>query len=119
MDELRLAFRRVRSHAAATAASILTLACAIGAASTTWSLLSAVLIRPLPVRDPDRLLVLGLRAAEGRDNGVLRTGFNYPFYPYLRDSGVAGHVAALDGRDGARRLHGPGDRAAAGSVRQP
>ena len=59
MDELRLAIRRLTKRPGASIVSIVTLACAIGAASATWSLLSAVLLRPLPVKDADRLVVPG------------------------------------------------------------
>src|SRR5262245_24985815 len=91
MDELRLAVRRLVKRPAATVASVVTLACAIGAAAATWSLLSAVLLHPLPVSDPDRLLVLGERT--GRE-GRLYYGFVYPFYPTVRESDIFQEVVA-------------------------
>jgi predicted permease len=96
MDELRLAVRRLLTRPAATIASIVTLACAIGAAAATWSLLSAVSIRPLPVHDPDRLLVLGERMTSSRLQNVppRYDAFVYPFYPAIRDSGIFESVVA-------------------------
>ena len=95
MDEIRLAFRRLAKHPAATVASIAMLACAIGAAAATWSLLSAVLLRPLPVQDPDHLFVVGMPVTTGRAAGTLRTGFVYPYYAHVRDSGTFERVAAV------------------------
>lgn len=54
-QELRLAVRRLGKSPGATFASIAALACGIGAAAATWSLLSAVLLKPLAVEEPDRL----------------------------------------------------------------
>src|SRR3989441_11865458 len=58
MDELKLAVRRLTKRPGAALASIVTLACAIGAAAATFSLLSAVLLHPLPVRRAARLLTV-------------------------------------------------------------
>lgn len=87
MDELRLAFRRLTQRPASTLASIATLACAIGAAAVTWSVLSAVLINPLPVRDPESLVVLA-GESPSRRGPFVRTGFLYPRYHLIRESGV-------------------------------
>src|SRR5437867_184259 len=72
----------------------MTLGAAIGAAAATVSLLSAVLLRPLTVDAPDRLVLLGERAFAGRDAGTLRNGHIYPLYPHVRDSGIFERVAA-------------------------
>jgi predicted permease len=94
MDDLRLAVRRLTKHPAATLAGVATLALAIGAAAATWSLLSAVLLRPLPVTAPERLVVVGQRVERGRDAGRLRNSHIYPLYPPVRDSGIFDGVAA-------------------------
>ncbi|HJR60289.1 MAG TPA: ABC transporter permease [Vicinamibacterales bacterium] len=87
MDELRLSLRRLTKRPASTLASIATLGFAIGAAAVTWSALSAVLINPLPVHEPERLLVLGTRVLRGPAL-VLRTGFLYPKYREVQASGA-------------------------------
>ena len=54
-EDFRLAVRRLRKDAGSTIASVAALACAIGAAVATWSLVAAVLLNPLPVAKPERL----------------------------------------------------------------
>jgi predicted permease len=87
MDELKLAFRRLTKRRGSTLASTAALACAIAAAAVTWSALSAVLISPLPVRDPNHLLVAAVREPRGRQM-VVRTGFVYPKFRQIQESGV-------------------------------
>jgi predicted permease len=94
MDEVRLAFRRLLKGPGAALASIVTLASSIGAAAATASLLSSVLLRPLPVDDPDRLVVVGERIVSGRDAGGLRSHHIYPLYAHIRESGIFEGVAA-------------------------
>jgi putative ABC transport system permease protein len=96
MDELRLALRRLLKRPASTLASIATLACAIGAAAVTWSALSAVLIHPLPIKDPDTLFVVA-NERPGRTGPIVSTGFLYPKYQQIRDSGVFAQTAAYWG----------------------
>lgn len=96
MDEVRLAIRRLTKRPGATIASILTLACAIGAATATWSLLSALLLRPLPVRDPETLVIMAQQMpASGARAGYVSNTFVYPLYPVVRDSGVFDRTTAV------------------------
>lgn len=95
-DEVRYAARRLRKQPATSVASILTLALAIGAAVATWSVLSAVLLRPLPqVRTTD-LVTVGTRSTEA----PATTPFNYGRHTHLafrsmRDSAVFERLAAV------------------------
>jgi len=94
MDDVQLAFRRLMKHRVATLAGVVTLAVAIAAAAATWSLLSAVLMRPLPVESPDRLVIVGQQELRGPDGGALLNTHVYPVYPFVRDSEVFERVAA-------------------------
>ena len=93
MDELRLALRRLLKRPASTLASIGTLAAAIGAAAVTWSAVSAVLINPLPISDPDGLFVVGWQIQRRTGPATLNT-FVYPKYQEVRESGAFEQVTA-------------------------
>src|SRR2546425_2237621 len=54
--ELRSAARSLRRRPGFAAACILVLAAGIGAACAVFALVDAALLRPLPFRDPDRLI---------------------------------------------------------------
>jgi predicted permease len=94
MDELKLAARRLTKRPGAALASIVTLACAIGAAAATFSLLSAVLLHPLPVDAADRLFVIETTSRSGAGAGKWSDHHLYPLYPQIRDSGIFERVAA-------------------------
>lgn len=98
MDDLRFAVRRLAKHPSPTVASIVTLACALGAGVAASSLLSAVLLHPLPVREPDRLVVVGARRVSTRTPastpGPLQNEHIYPLYPAVRSSGIFASIAA-------------------------
>jgi predicted permease len=57
--DVRYALRRIRQAPGFHAVIIVTLALAIGATSAVFSLADAILLRPLPLPDPDRLAVVG------------------------------------------------------------
>jgi len=93
MDDLRYAVRRFIKQPGATMASVLTLAFAIGASVAAWSLLSAVLVHPLPVEAAHQLVTIGMY--QKKDNtGPLSNDLSYQLYPAVRDSGVFQSLAA-------------------------
>jgi predicted permease len=75
---LRYALRQLRSNPGFTALAIVSLAIGIGAPTTIFTLVNAVLLRPLPVRDADRLVYAYETSPDG-------SGFHSFSYPQWRD----------------------------------
>ena len=63
LDDLRFAFRMLRRNPGLTAIILLTLTLAIGASTAIFSVINAVLLRPLPYSHPERLVALSERNA--------------------------------------------------------
>jgi predicted permease len=68
--DLRLALRQLRKAPGFSLTIILTLALGLGATSAVFSLIEGVLLRPLPFRDPQRLVLLGDHLGDSVQLGV-------------------------------------------------
>jgi len=85
LRDVRFAFRSLSQSPGFTATAILTLALGVGANTAVFSVMNAVLLRSLPVSDPDRVVYLRT-SNPPRGTGTIDSNetFSYSVYDLLR-----------------------------------
>jgi putative ABC transport system permease protein len=103
-DDLHTALRRLRRSPALTLTIVALMALTIGSATAVFSVVNAILLRPLPFGDPSRMVVVWERRANSPENVV--GGHEFP--QWEQRTQAFERMAALIYNDGAH-LAGAGD----------
>src|SRR5216110_1740368 len=90
MNYLRLAVRQLIKNPAFSAVAIITLALGIGANTAIFSIVNAVLLRPLPYPDAARIMVLNESAGSGQYYSVALPDY----FDWQKDNTAFEHLAA-------------------------
>lgn len=108
LQDLRYGLRMLLKHKGFTAVAVLSLALGIGANTAIFSLIDAVMLRALPVHEPERLVLFGNAESAGVTIGFPDSSwdlFSYPTYREVRQRNqVFADVAAV--HSFPSRVHG-------------
>jgi putative ABC transport system permease protein len=94
--DLKYGLRRLRQTPGFTLIAVLALGLGIGANTAIFSLLDTVVLRPLPYRQPERMVQVFIRFPE---QGLEKTEVSVPRFRTLRDSGAFASLAAYHEED--------------------
>jgi predicted permease len=98
-QDVRFAFRQLRKAPSFTATAVLTLALGIGANTAIFSLVNSILLKPLPVPNPEQIASLVPR----ENSGPLQLGLSWNEYKQVRAqsgrnfSDIIAYTLNLDG----------------------
>jgi putative ABC transport system permease protein len=87
LRDLRFGARLLLKNPGFTLIAVLSLALGIGANTAIFSLLDAVLLKPLPVQEPDKLVLFGKGEETGPNTGFPNKSWDLFSYPSLKKCG--------------------------------
>ena len=90
MNDLKFAFRQLRKSPGFTFVVVMTLALGIGANAAIFSIVNAVLLRPLPYPNADRIMVLNESSGSGQDYSVALPDY----FDWRNENTVFEHLSA-------------------------
>ena len=92
MNDLKFAFRQLLTNPGFTAVAVLTLALGIGANTAIFSVVNAVLLRPLPYKNSNQLVMIWGTTADGKGTSVSPPNF----LDYEKQNRVFEHMATFN-----------------------
>src|SRR5881394_1820080 len=85
LNDIRYGFRQLIKHPAFTIIAIATLALGIGANTAIFSVVNAVLLKPLPFPEPDQLIAVGMTDSRLKGTQTDLNSLSYPDFFDFRD----------------------------------
>src|SRR5581483_3431741 len=99
VQDARHTVRYLRKSPGFTITAVLSLAIGIGANTAIFTVIDAVLLKSLPVRDPQTLIVVGPAHGSGNGSGIPLDGsfslYSYDLYKHLRTTHVFAELCAV------------------------
>jgi putative ABC transport system permease protein len=114
MNDIRYGLRQLIKHPGFTIVAVLTLALGIGANTAIFSVVNAVLLKPLPFPAPEQLIAVGMIDTREKGTAPQLNSLSYPdFFDFRAQTRTLSSIAvfrdqsfALTSDEGATSLHG-------------